>query len=66
MKNDKLRVRVKCQPPYKFTTNLAEMSREMSYQLKTLKLEHTCIRGYKNPKCSAKFLARKLVKKGKR
>ena len=31
VKNDKLRVRVRCQPPYKFTTNLEEMPREMSY-----------------------------------
>ena len=41
MKNDKLRVRAKCQPPYKLIAYLAKMSREMCYQLKTLNLEHT-------------------------
>ena len=38
----------------------------MSYQLKTLNLEHTCSRSYKNPRCTAKFLAKKLVKKVRR
>ena len=42
---------------------LAKMSREISYQLKTLNLEHTCTRSYKNPRCSANFLKRKLMKK---
>ena len=41
VKNDKLRVKAKCQPPCKFTTYLAKLPREMSYQLKTLNLEHT-------------------------
>ena len=31
VKNDKVRVRVKCQPPCKFTAYLAKMSREMSW-----------------------------------
>jgi len=44
MKNDKVRVRVKCQPPCKFTAYLAKMLREISWQLKTLNLEHTCTR----------------------
>lgn len=69
MKNDKVRVRAKCQPPYKFTasykftTYLAKLPREMSWQLKTLNMEHTCTRSYKNPRCSANFLAKKLMKK---
>nr|POE65458.1 hypothetical protein CFP56_49537 [Quercus suber] len=42
------------------------MSREMTYQLKTLNLEHTCTRSYKNPRCTAKFLAKKLMKKVRR
>ena len=42
------------------------MSREMTYQFKTLNLEHTCTRGYKNPRCTAKFLAKKLMKKVRR
>ena len=50
VKNDKLRVRAKCQPPCKFIAYLAKMSREMTYQFKTLNLEHTCIRIYKNPR----------------
>ena len=66
VKNDKLRVRAKCQPPCKFTTYLAKLPREMSYQLKTLSLEHTCTRSYKNPRCTTKFLARMLMKKLKR
>ena len=66
VKNDKLRVRAKCQPPCKFTAYLAKLPREISYQLKTLNLEHTCTRSYKNPRCSTKFLARKLMKKVRR
>ena len=66
VKNDKLRVRAKCQHPCKFTAYLAKMSREMTYQLKTLNLEHTCIRSYKNPRCTAKFLSKKLMKKVRR
>ena len=66
VKNDKLRVRAKCQPPCKFTAYLAKLPREMSYQLKTLNMEHTCTRSYKNPRCITKFLARKLMKKVRR
>ena len=66
MKNDKVRVRVKCQPPYKFTTYFAKLPREMNWQLKTLDMERTCTRSYKNPRCSAKFLAKKLMKKVRR
>ena len=66
VKNDKLRVRAKCQPPCKFTAYLAKLPKEMSYQLKTLNMEHTCTRSYKNPRCITKFLARKLMKKVRR
>ncbi|KAL0011314.1 hypothetical protein SO802_006422 [Lithocarpus litseifolius] len=66
VKNDKLRVKAKCQPPCKFIADLAKLPREMSYQLKTLNLEHTCTRSYKNPRCTTKFLARKLMKKVRR
>ena len=62
VKNDKVRIR-ECQPPCKFTTYLAKMSREMAYQLN---LEHTCTKSYKNPRCTAKFLAKKLMKKVRR
>ena len=66
MKNDKVRVRVKCQPPCKFTAYLAKLPREMNWQLKTLDMERTYTRSYKNPRCSAKFLAKKLMKKVRR
>nr|POF21310.1 hypothetical protein CFP56_33061 [Quercus suber] len=66
VKNDKVRVRVKCQPPCKFAAYLAKMSREMSWQLKTLNLKHTFTSSYKNPRCSTKFLVKKLMKKVKR
>ena len=66
VKNDELRVKAKCQPPCKFTAYLAKLPREMSYQFKTLNLEHTCTRSYKNPRRTTKFLARKLMKKVRR
>nr|POF00114.1 hypothetical protein CFP56_15968 [Quercus suber] len=66
VKNDKVRVRAKCQPPCKFTAYLAKLPREMSWQLKTLNMEHTCTRSYKNPRCSANFIAKKLMKKVRR
>nr|POE50522.1 beta-galactosidase 6 [Quercus suber] len=66
VKNDKVRVRAKCQPPCKFTAYLAKLLREMSWQLKTLNMEHTCTRSYKNPRCSANFIAKKLMKKVRR
>lgn len=64
VKNDKLKVKAKCQPPCKFTAYLAKMAREMTYQLKTLNLEHTYTRSYKNSRCSAKFLVKKVDEKG--
>nr|XP_023900754.1 uncharacterized protein LOC112012612 [Quercus suber] len=66
VKNDKVMVRAKCQPPCKFTTYLAKLPREMSWQLKTLNIKHTCTRSYKNLRCSANFLAKKLMKKVRR
>ena len=38
----------------------------MSWQLKNLNMKHTCIRSYKNPRCFANFLAKKLMKKIRR
>ena len=66
VKNDKVRVRAKCQLPCKFITYLAKLPKEMSWQLKTLNMEHTCTKSYKNPRCSANFLAKKLMKKVRR
>nr|POE57761.1 hypothetical protein CFP56_14014 [Quercus suber] len=66
VKKDKVRVRAKCQPPCKFIAYLAKLPREMSWQLKTLNMEHTCTRSHKNPWCSANFIAKKLMKKVRR
>ena len=38
----------------------------MSWQLKTLNMEHTCTRSYKNPRCFVDFLTKKLMKKIRR
>ena len=42
------------------------MPRERSYQLRTLKLEHTCSRSYKNPRCTSSYIGKKLMKKVKK
>ena len=39
---------------------------EMSYRLKTLKMDHTCTRSYKSPRCTATYSGKKLVKKVRR
>ena len=38
----------------------------MLLPLKTLNMEHTCTRSYKNLRCFADFLAKKLIKKIRR
>ena len=42
------------------------MSRERSYRLKTLNMDHACTKSYKNPRCIATYIGKKLVKKIKR
>ena len=42
------------------------MSRERSYRLKTLNMDHACTKSYKNPRCTATYIGKKLVKKFKR
>ena len=42
------------------------MSRKRSYRLKTLNMDHTCTKSYKNPRCTATYIGKKLVKKFKR
>ena len=42
------------------------MSRERSYRLKTLNMDHACTKSYKNPRCIATCIGKKLVKKIKR
>ncbi|GMY06045.1 hypothetical protein FCV25MIE_01284 [Fagus crenata] len=61
VKNDKVRVRAICQEGCKFIAFLAKLPRELTFQLKTLQLEHSCSRCFKNPKMTTKFLAKKLV-----
>ena len=59
-------VRVICQEGCKFVTYLTKVSRERSYQLRTLTLEHTCSRSYKNPRCTSSYIRKKLMKKVQR
>ena len=66
VKNDLQRVRVVCQEGCKFVTYLSNVPRERSYQLRTLTLEHTCSRSYKNPRCTSSYIGKKLMKKVKR
>ena len=42
------------------------MTRERSYQLRTLTLEHTCSRSFKIPRCTSSYIGKKLIKKVKR
>ena len=34
--------------------------------MKTLNMEHTCSRSYKNPRCTASYIGKKLVKRVRR
>ena len=45
---------------------LTKLPREKSYQLRTLNLEHTCSRIYKNPRCTSSYIGKKLMKKVRR
>nr|POF25083.1 hypothetical protein CFP56_77987 [Quercus suber] len=42
------------------------MPREKSFRLKTLNMEHTCSRNYRNPRCTASYIGKKLMKKVRR
>ena len=66
VKNDLQRVRAVCQEGCKFVAYLTKVPRERSYQLRTLTLEHTCSRSYKNPRCTSSYIGKKLMKKLKR
>ena len=61
-----VRVRARCQPGCKFVAYLGKVSREKSFRLKTLNMEHTCSRSYKNPRCTASYIGKKLVKRVRR
>nr|POE57606.1 hypothetical protein CFP56_39361 [Quercus suber] len=60
------KVRAVCQEGCKFVAYLTKVVRERSYQLRTLTLEHTCCRSYKNPRCTSSYIGKKLMKKVKR
>ena len=66
VKNDLQRVRAVCQEGCKFVAYLTKVPRERSYQLRTLILEHTYSRSYKNPRCTSSYIGKKLMKKLKR
>ncbi|KAL0014667.1 hypothetical protein SO802_001736 [Lithocarpus litseifolius] len=66
IKNDLQRVRAVCQEGCKFVAYLTKLPREKSYQLRTLTLEYTCSRSYKNPRCTSSYIGKKLMKKVKR
>nr|POE48507.1 hypothetical protein CFP56_53095 [Quercus suber] len=65
-KNDLQRVRVVCQENCKFVAYLTKLPREKSYQLRTLNLQHTCTRSYKNPRCTSSYSRKKLMKRVRR
>ena len=66
VKNDLQRVRAVCQENCKFVAFLTKVLRKRSYRLRTLTLEHTCSRSYKNPRCTSSYIGKKLMKKVKR
>ena len=39
---------------------LTKLPREKSYQLRTLNLEHTRSRSYKNPRCTSSYIEKKV------
>ena len=66
MKNDLVRVRARCQPGCKFVAYLTKVPRENSFRLKTLNIEHTRSRSYRNPRCTASYIGKKLMKRVRR
>ena len=66
VKNDLQRIRAVYQENCKFIAYLAKVSRERSYQLRTLNLEHTCSKTFKNRRCTSLYIGKNLIKKVKR
>nr|POF24600.1 hypothetical protein CFP56_76388 [Quercus suber] len=66
VKNDLQRVKAVWQEGSKFVAYLTKVSRERSYQLRTLTLEETCFRCYKKPRCTPSYIGKKLMKNMKR
>ena len=66
VKNDPQMVRAVCQKYCKFVVYLIKVLKERSYQLRTLTLENTCSRSFKNPRCTSSHIGKKLMKNVKR
>ena len=66
VKNDLMRVKARCQPRCTFVAYVAKVPRKKSFRLKTLNMEHTCSRNYRDLRCTASYIRKKLVKKIKR
>ena len=64
--SDLQKVRVAFQENYMFVTYITKVPREKCYQLRTLNLDHTCSRIYKNTRCTSLYIGKKLMKKVKR
>ena len=64
--NDLQRVRTVCQEGCKFVAYLTKVPRERSYRLRTLALQYTYSRSYKNPRYTSSYIGKKLMKKVKR
>nr|POF20734.1 hypothetical protein CFP56_73728 [Quercus suber] len=45
---------------------LAKGGREKSFRLKTLNMEHTYSRSYRNPKCTTSYIGNKVMKRVRR
>ena len=50
----------------KFVAYLAKVPKEKSYRLKTLNMEHTCTRSFRNPRCTASYIGKNLMKRVRR
>ena len=66
VKNDLQRVRAVYQEGCKFVAYLTKVPRERSFRLRTLTLEHTYSRSYKNLRCTSSYIGKKLMKKVKK
>ena len=66
MKNDLVRVRAQCQQGCKFVAYLAKVPKEKCFRLKTLNIEHTCSKSYRNPRCTTSYIRKKLMKRVRR
>ncbi|KAF7823581.1 uncharacterized protein G2W53_021725 [Senna tora] len=63
VKNDKLRIRVKCSGKCPFLMYCARDNETNTFQVKTLVDIHKCCRSFRNKHASTKWLAKKIVEK---